>query len=314
MRLGLVLQISDATASITDLAPEIEAQGFESLWVGEHTHMPTATVHRYTKGKYAHRPDQEEGFVPDFYRRFLSPFVTLAFAAGITSTLRLGTCISLVAEHNPLFLAKEIATLDMLSGGRVELGIGYGWNRLEMLNNGIDPDRRREIFREKVLAMKALWTEERAAFDGEHVSFSESWSWPKPVQRPHPPILVGAAASHVAFGHIIEFADSWMPLTVMSTGSLKDEISSLRRRAEEAGRDPDTVGVSLIMAPTAGFVGDERDLHEFLAGLPTPGDLEDFASLGVQRLILAPPVSDMRIAGAALDAARELLPHVDATR
>src|SRR3954447_141938 len=192
MDIGIVTQLTDRSPSIVDVARAVEERGFESLWLGEHTHCPVDTVHRYTSGKYAAGAKTRGGYVPEFYKRMPDPYILLAAAAAATSTLRLGTSVGLPAEHNPLEMAKEVASLDLISGGRFEFGVGYGWSELEASNNGIPFNRRRDVMREKLLAMKALWAQETASFAGEYVNFTESWSWPKPVQRPNPPILLGA--------------------------------------------------------------------------------------------------------------------------
>ena len=165
------------------LAKAMEDRGFESLWVTEHTHIPTSRRTPWPGG-----PN-----LPDEYRRTLDPYVALSAAAAVTSTLRLGTGISLVAQHHPINLAKAVASVDLLSNGRLDLGIGVGWNEDEMEHHAVPPSRRRAVTREHVLAMKELWTKEAASFDGEFVQFSPSWSWPKPVQSPHPPVIMGGA-------------------------------------------------------------------------------------------------------------------------
>jgi probable F420-dependent oxidoreductase len=162
--------------------------------------------------------------------------------------LRLGTGITLVAQRDPLWLAKEVASLDMISGGRFTFGIGYGWNLEEMENHGVQTNRRRAIVREKMLACKELWTKDEATFSGKYVNFDESWAWPKPVQQPHPPILIGAAPNETTFRHVVEYADGWMPIE--GRYPIGEKIGELRKTAEEAGRDPDslTIGVFSIKA------------------------------------------------------------------
>src|SRR5262249_4590826 len=162
-----------------------------------------------------------------------------AASSGVTEHLRFGTSVSLIGEHNPIYLAKQIATLDFVSGGRVELGVGYGWNKLEMGNNGIDPSRPRAVFREKLRALKALWTEEEPRFSGEFVSFTPSWSFPKPVQKPYPPVILGSALTPGALRDMVEGMDGWMPIrTMMSFDELAEAIASLRAKVADAGRDP----------------------------------------------------------------------------
>jgi len=229
MLIGTNLILGDHTLPMATVAPLVEAHDLDALFIGEHTHLPVATVH----------PGHRDG-VPEFYKRFLDPFVQLAVAAALTERVRLGTGVLLVAERNPLELAKAVASLDVVSGGRVEVGVGYGWNRLEMVNNGVDPAQRRPVFREKLAAVKRLWTEETTAFDGEWVHFTESWSYPKPVQVPHPPVLLGAAASDATFDDVLSLADGWYPL---GTDDLPQQVGRLAARA--GGAPPPVTAVEM---------------------------------------------------------------------
>ena len=299
MHIGVVLMLSELTPKVTEVAPMVEERGFESLWVGEHTHLPVATVHSYTKGRYA-GDKAKGGYVPDYYKRFLDPYVTLAMAAACTRTLRIGTCIALPAEHSPLILAKEIATLDLLSGGRFEFGLGYGWNPLEMQNNGFEKADRRQVMREKIAAMKALWTEPEAGFSGKFVEFTESWSYPKPVQSPHPPILVGAAATPANLADIVEWADGWLPVRSFLGDGVADGIEKLRAAARSAGRNPDELSVSIV--DPEGSMGGKRSIEEFTRRMVTPDDLRAYEEQGVYRLVLGVPVSDLDFLQRALDA------------
>lgn len=292
MKIGVNLAINETTVPISDAAPAAEERGFESLMVGEHTHCPVATVHSYTKGRYGTGKVTKNGYVPDIYKRFPDPYVTLTAAAMCTRTIRLGTCVALPAEHNPLVLAKTIATLDQLSGGRFEFGIGYGWNELEMRNNGFEKSQRRDVLREKVQALKALWTQETASFNGTHVRFTESWSYPKPVQRPHPPILIGAAALPHVVEDIVGWADGWIPVRVFSGDEmLASDIARVRQHAEEMGRDPATIAITLVEAEP-GFRG-KRSRDAFLESLPKPEQLAAYAELGIRRLTLGLPIPDI---------------------
>ena len=182
-----------------------EAAGFESIWFPEHSHIP---VSRRTPwgGREGAPP------LPEHYWRTHDAIVALAAIAATTSSIRLGTGITLLAQRDPIWTAKEIASLDVISGGRVIFGIGYGWNLEEMESHGVDHTRRRGLVREKLLAMKEIWTQDEASYAGEHISFDPLWSWPKPVQRPHPPIVIGGAPTPVTFRHVVEYADGWMPL------------------------------------------------------------------------------------------------------
>ncbi|MGE0386058.1 MAG: TIGR03619 family F420-dependent LLM class oxidoreductase [Gammaproteobacteria bacterium] len=276
MQFGIAAIVNDRTLSILSVAPQADARGMDALWVGEHTHMPVETRHRYARS-----PE-----LPDIYKRFPDPWTTLAAAAACTRRIRLGTCICLVAEHPPLALAKTIATVDGLSEGRVDVGMGYGWNAPEMRNNGVDPRRRREVFREHVQAMQRLWTKETASFAGEFVRFGESWSWPKPVQRPHPPLLVGAAPLRHTFDDIAAIADGWIPDLGWAGDRLGEHVAALRAAMKAAGRDP--AGMPIVLTNVNGFRRDTLD--EFRARLPAPRLIEGWAALGVTQIILGVPV------------------------
>ena len=237
VQVGVSTFLTDKSVSIVDLATEAEARGFTELWVPEHTHIPT--------GRDTDWPMVEGAELPEMYKRSLDPFVSLAAAATVTSTIRLGTSICLVGQHDPIVLAKTVSTLDRLSNGRVTLGVGFGWNEDEMRHHRVDPAKRRTIGREKTLAMKELWTEEEASFHGEYVNFSASWQWPKPVQTPHPPVWIGGGKATLA--HVAEWGDGWMPIEgVMPVPKLTRRMRDL---AAEAGRDPDEITVYLSGCP-----------------------------------------------------------------
>jgi probable F420-dependent oxidoreductase len=220
------------------------------------------------------------GELPEEYKRTFDPFVAIASAAARTTALVLGTGVCLAAQRDPIVLAKEVASLDVLSGGRIVLGVGYGWNVDEMEDHGVDPSRRRGVLREKVLAMKALWTEDVASFDGEFVHFEPSWSWPKPAQQPHPPVLIGGAAGPTLFRHIVEWADGWMPIGGTGLGRTWPE---LRRVAEEYERDPDSIEVNVFGAR------------------PDAGNLEHYREIGVGRTCLALPSAPAEVVLPLLD-------------
>lgn len=232
MHIGLAIFPTASTVQPLELARFAEERGFESLWFPEHSHIPASR-----RSSWGGRPELDE--LPPWYWESYDQVVTLAAVAAATSTLRLGTGISLVAQHDHLWLAKQIATLDTLSGGRVLFGIGYGWNKEEMAHHGVRYTERRAILREKVLAMKALWTQDVASFEGEHVSFEPSWALPKPVQQPHPPIFMGGAAGPKTMADIVEFCDGWMP--IIGRYEFDERIGELRRMAADAGRDPDSI-------------------------------------------------------------------------
>ena len=201
MKFGAFMFPTDYSIGPVELAREVEARGFESLWFPEHTHIPTNRESPYPGG----------GELPQEYSHTLDPFVALGAAAAVTERIKLGTGISLVVERDPIVLAKEVATLDQISNGRVLLGIGGGWNREEMSNHGTDPTHRWKLMRERIEAMKAIWTQDEAEYHGEFVDFDPIWSWPKPVQRPHPPIILGNAGAG-AVRRVVRYADEWMPI------------------------------------------------------------------------------------------------------
>lgn len=237
MRVGINAMLTDRTVGPAELAVEAEARGFTELWLPEHTHIPV--------GRETPWPMDEGAELPEAYRRTLDPFVALTAAAAATTTIRLGTGVCLVAQHDPIILAKTTATLDRLSGGRFVFGVGFGWNADEMRHHGVDPDRRRTIGREKALAVKELWTQTEASFHGDHVDFSESWQWPKPLQQPGPPVWVGGGAS--VLRHAVEWGDGWMP--IHGAMPVAELTRRLRSMASEAGRDPGELTVYLVGMP-----------------------------------------------------------------
>jgi probable F420-dependent oxidoreductase len=235
MRFGVFIFPMDTAIRPDHLAREVEARGFESLWFPEHSHIPASRVTPWG-GQEGAPP------LPDHYWRSHEAFVALAYAAGATSSLRLGTGVSLVAQRDPIWTAKEVASLDALSGGRFLFGIGYGWNKEEMAQHGVDYAHRRVVLREKVMLMKALWAEDDAAFDGELMTLEPSWAWPKPVQQPHPPIIMGAAAGPKTLADMVEFCDGWMPLATRM--DIAGEVSRVREAVAAAGRDPNTFEIT----------------------------------------------------------------------
>ena len=251
MRLGLLIFPTDIGIQPIELAREAEARGFDSLWFPEHSHIP---VSRRTPwgGREGAPP------LPPEYWRTHDQLIALTAAAAVTSTIKLGTGITLVAQRDPLWLAKEVASLDVISGGRVMFGVGYGWNHEEMQHHGVDPKRRRALVREKVLACKELWTKDEAEFHGEFVNFDASWSWPKPVQKPHPPVVIGASPTDLHFRHIIEYGDAWMPIE--GRWPILDQWARLKVAAADAGRDPATLKLGVFGAkPDAEHLSNLRD-------------------------------------------------------
>lgn len=275
MRVGITTFPADWGVGVGELAREVEARGFESLWLPEHSHIPTSRKSAWPGAT----PGDET--LPEVYAHLVDPLVALSVAAGATERIRLGTSVLLPAQHDPLRLAKQIATLDLLSGGRLELGIGFGWNAEQFANHGVDFATRRAATRETMLAMKALWRDDAARFEGEHVRFEESWSWPKPVQRPHPPIWLGGGWGPVLFRHVAEYTDGWMPISARA--SLRDRAQGMERAAEAVGRDPATLGITVMGAR------EER------------GALESLASEGVHRAAFNVPCDDRDDCLRALD-------------
>ncbi len=261
MKFGVFIFATEYCMPIPQLARALEERGFESLFVPEHTHIPASRESPWPGG-----PE-----LPREYSHTLDPFVALAAAGAVTSRLRLGTGVCLVIEHDPIVLAKQVASLDQLSGGRVLCGVGGGWNREEMRNHGTDPARRWRLLRERVEAMKALWTQDEASYHGELVTFERVWQWPKPVQQPHPPVLMGGNGAHT-LQRVVAYADEWMPIFGRRDASPIDRIPELQQLAEAAGRAP---------IPVSAF--------------GTPGDaatIEQLQAAGVSRCLFSVPPAD----------------------
>ena len=221
MELGVAQFSTDYSIDPGRLARLVEERGFESLWFTEHTHIPASRETPWPGGS---------GELPPEYSHANDPFVALSFAAAATERIKIGTAVCLVIQHDPIVLAKVVATLDRLSGGRFLFGVGAGWNREEMANHGTDPKRRFSVLRERVEAMKAIWTSDEAEYHGEHVDFDPIWSWPKPLQQPHPPVLVGGGGEKV-LDRVLAFGDEWIPNRVESVEALRARIEELRERA-----------------------------------------------------------------------------------
>jgi probable F420-dependent oxidoreductase len=247
---------------VDELARAAEERGFESLWLPEHTHIPTSRRSPWPGGPV----------LPREYSHTHDLFVALATAAAVTSRLRVAAGICLVVERDPITTAKEVASLDVLSNGRVLFGIGGGWNAEEMENHGTDFGTRWKLLRERVLAMKRIWTEDEPSFDGEFVRFGPLWSWPKPVQKPYPPILLGGHGPK-ALARVADYCDGWLPIGVRA-GDLAAEIAALRRLAAEKGRDPASIDVSVYGARMdAASIGALRDagVQRVIFSLPSKG-------------------------------------------
>ena len=228
VKFGVIMFPTDYSIDVVGFGRAVEEHGFESLFLPEHTHIPTSRRSPWPGGAE----------LPREYSHALDPFVALAAVAAATSQLRLGTGVCLVIERDPIVLAKEVASLDYLSGGRFLFGVGGGWNLEEMENHGTNPATRWRLLRERILAMKEIWTKDEAEFHGELVNFDPIWSWPKPAQKPHPPIIVGGNGPHT-LRRVIEYGDEWMPIGGRAGAPpIEERIGELNRLAAEAGRGP----------------------------------------------------------------------------
>jgi probable F420-dependent oxidoreductase len=271
MDFGVTMFATDYAIPIDELARAAEERGFESLLVPEHTHIPTSRRSPWPGG-----PN-----LPKEYWHTYDPFVSLAFAAAATKKLKVGTGICLLIERDPITTAKEVASLDRLSGGRFIFGVGAGWNEEEMENHGTEPRTRWKRLRESVLAMRNIWTEDEPQFHGDLIKFDPIWSWPKPLQKPHPPVLIGGHGQK-ALQRVVAWADGWLPISVRA-GDLAAGLKELHRIAVEKGRDPKSISVSVY-------------------GVPPRGDqLKELRDLGIQRGLFALPS----------EAAEKLLPILD---
>jgi probable F420-dependent oxidoreductase len=221
----------------SELGRSVEDRGFESLFFPEHTHIPVSRRTPYPLGAE----------LPKAYWHTHDPFVSLSFAAAATKKLRVGTGVLLVPQHDPIVTAKEVASLDQLSGGRFILGIGGGWNVEEMEDHSAKYHTRFKLMRERVLAMKALWTREEASFQGEMVKFEPCWSYPKPLQKPHPPILLGGSTDYT-LKRVVEFCDGWMPIAFRGFDPA-EMAARLKRAAEQGQRDDSTLTITAFGAP-----------------------------------------------------------------
>jgi len=236
MLIGAAIFATDYAIRPDELARDLEQRGYESLWLPEHTHIPASRRSPYPGG----------GDLPKEYWHTHDPFLALTAAAIATKKLRVATGICLIIQRDPIITAKEVASLNMLSGGRFIFGIGGGWNAEEMENHGTNFKKRWRVMRERVLAMKEIWTKEEAEFHGEFVNFDKIWSYPKPVQKPHPPILMGGDGP-TTFNRVIEFSNGWLPLGYRKI-DITQKIRDLRRQAEAAGRDPKSVSITVFGA------------------------------------------------------------------
>jgi probable F420-dependent oxidoreductase len=256
---GVMMFPTDDAVAPDELARMAEQRGFESLFFPEHTHIPASRESPYPGG----------GDLPDMYSHTYDPFVALTAAAAATERLKIGTGICLVIQRDPIITAKEVASVDRLSGGRFLFGVGAGWNREEMIDHGTDPGRRFGVMRERIEAMKAIWTSDEASYDGRYVDFERIWSWPKPAQDPHPPVIVGGNGAKV-LDRVIAYGDEWMPNTI-EVDELRGRMDRLAEMADEAGRQQPRVG--LYAAPA------------------DAGEMAAYDAIGISRYVLfVPPV------------------------
>lgn len=259
MLIGVGMFATEYAMRIDELAREVEARGFESLWVPEHTHIPTSRRTPWPGG----------GELPKEYSHTYDPFVSLMYAAAVTKTLKLGTGICLVIERDTIILAKEVASLDHLSGGRFLFGIGGGWNAEEMEHHGTMYKTRFKKMGEQVLAMKEIWTKDVAEFRGDFVNFDPLWCWPKPAQQPHPPVLLGGE-SHYTLQRVVEYCDGWFPRS-RQPELVSQGMNALKEYAAQAGRDMQTISVSVFGAAAE------------------PKLLDSYRDIGATRVILRLP-------------------------
>ncbi|MBK7598480.1 MAG: LLM class F420-dependent oxidoreductase [Acidobacteria bacterium] len=279
MLYGAMMFATDYAIRPDELARELEERGFESMWVPEHTHIPASRRTPYPGG----------GDLPREYWHSYDPFIALTAAAAVTKRIRLGTGICLMIERDPITTAKEVASLDMLSNGRLIFGIGGGWNAEEMENHGTNYKKRWKILRERILAMKEIWTKEEAEYHGEFVNFDPIWSHPKPVQKPHPPILMGGYGP-TTFDRVVEYCDGWFPIGLMA-GNIEEKIAELKQKAESAGRDPNTISVTVALPQ------------------PDQNVVDRMASAGVERVIFILPSAQRDKVMPVLDKYSELIPQ-----
>jgi probable F420-dependent oxidoreductase len=242
MRVGISIFDTDRAPPPTELARAVEERGFDSLFLPEHSHIP---VSRRTP--WPGSPPGKDVPLPDYYSRVHDQIVALSMAGAVTHRIELGTAVTLLPQHDPIWMAKQIATLDHLTGGRVVFGVGYGWNREQGEGHGVAFGTRRQRLEEHLATMRALWTEDEASFGGKFVELEPSWSYPKPAQPGGPPVIVGGLGPRT-FDAIARCADGWMPITARS--SVRDRIAPLREAFERQGRDPDSIQVVIAGATT----------------------------------------------------------------
>ena len=279
MKLGVTMFATDYAIRPDELARACEERGFESVWFPEHTHIPTSRRSPWPGGAE----------LPKDYWHTHDLFVSLMAAAAVTKTIKVGSGICLVIEHDPIVLAKEVATVDQLSNGRLIFGIGGGWNAEEMENHGTPFKRRWKVLRERIEAMKVIWREEAAEYHGEFVNFDPIWSYPKPLQNPHPPILLGTITSQ-GLDRVVRYCDGWIPIGIRLK-DLQGVIRDLHARAVQAGRKPSAVPVSI-------FGSSSKD-----------DTLRQYQELGIERAVFALPSESREKVLPLLDKYAALLPQ-----
>ncbi len=271
MHIGIYIFATDTTLQPVELAREAEARGFESIFLPEHSHIPTNR-----KSPWGGRPGAPP--LPEMYWRTHDTVVALSAMAAVTQRLKVGFGISLVAQHDPIWLAKQVASIDMISGGRLLFGVGFGWNVEEMEHHGVDPRTRRALVAEKIRLMQSIWTQDVAAFSGELVSMDPSWSWPKPVQKPYPPIILGAAAGPRNFDALFDFADGWIPFG----RTFEESHRMFLAECAERGVDPSSIEISVWdpkRTPDALSELEEKGVTRAVFGLPSNSPAEVIAAM-----------------------------------
>ena len=269
--IGIFYFATEYGHNVVDVARDAEQRGFESLWLPEHTHIPVSRKTPYAGGAE----------LPKEYAHTLDPFVALAAVATATKHIRLATGISLLIERDTITMAKTLATLDLLSNGRAILGVGGGWNREEAEHHGVEWSQRFQKLEEQITAIKIIWANDEASFHGEHVRFDPIWSWPKPIQRPRPPILLGGETDHT-LRRVIKYCDGWLP-RARDPEIIVRGIARLNELAEEAGRDAESISVN-VFAPR-----------------PDAELIDRFKSMGVARIVLWLPAEDSDAVSQRLD-------------
>jgi probable F420-dependent oxidoreductase len=233
VRFGLLkITTGETSGWLPELARTLEDRGFDSFFLPEHSHIPVSRRTVYPGG----------GDMPEIYKQMIDPFIGLAVAGAVTERLLLGTAVALPNERDVIAMAKTVSTLDVMTGGRLLLGVGAGWNTEELLNHGGDPKRRWSTLRERIRAMQEIWTNDVAEFHGRHVDFEALWQWPKPLQRPWPPILLGGHGPK-ALQRVVEYGDGWFPLSALEPSSMTDAMRELGKLCNEAGRTRPPVSV-----------------------------------------------------------------------